>query len=105
MKKGLLFFAAFLFMGWSAFAQTTVFEDNFDSYSSGDYLAEVGNSDFWTTWSNDPGSAEDGTISTEQTSSAPNSVLIQGTNDNLLLLGNKTTGVYDVNFKMYIPEG
>ncbi len=103
MKKGLLFVAASLFAGVTAFAQTTVFEDNFDSYSSGDYLAEVGNSDFWTTWSDDPGSAEDTFISDAEANTAPNSFIIEGESSDIILkLGNKTSGIYEVTFKMFI---
>ena len=64
MKKSLLVLL-FLFAATSVmFAQTVVFSDNFDSYTAGSHLAQSNSA--WTTWSNGPGTAEDGVISSTQ---------------------------------------
>ena len=107
MKK-LLFIAIAFFMGLGVYAQTLPYVDNFDSYTAGDYMA-VSNPDWWTTWSNAPGTAEDGKISTDFAQSTPNSVWIGMTGssatDLILKLGNKTAGVYELKWSMYVPTG
>ncbi len=79
--------------------------DNFDNYVAGTTTGN--NAVHWSTWSGTLGGAEDGIVSNEQAFSAPNSMLIQegGTQDVLLLLGNKEAGVYALSWKMYIPAG
>ena len=84
------------------FAQTVVFSDNFDSYTAGSHLAQ--SNPAWTTWQNSPGSSEDGVISTAQAASAPNSLLVSGSVDQVYPFGNYTTGHYTVTFNMYIPS-
>lgn len=103
MKKNLLLAFVAIFTVFAANAQTTIFEDNFDSYSLGDYLAEQ--SDVWTTWSNNPGSSEDALITDVEQSSAPFSVVVEGSSDLVLPMGNRTSGVYDFNFKMFVASG
>lgn len=85
-----------------SFAQTVVFSDNFDSYTAGSHLAQSNSA--WTTWQNLPGSSEDGVISTAQAASAPNSLLVSGSVDQVYPFGNYTTGHYTVSFNMYIPS-
>ena len=85
-----------------ATAQTVVFSDNFDSYTAGVHLAQTNPA--WTTWSAAPGSAEDGVISNAQAASAPNSLLVSGSVDQVFPFGNYTTGHYTVSFNMYIPS-
>ncbi len=94
----LFVFAAIAF----AFAQTVVFSDNFDSYTAGSHLAQSNSA--WTTWSNAPGGSEDGVISTAQAASAPNSLLVNGSVDQVYPFGNYTTGHYTVTFNMYVPS-
>jgi len=84
--------------------QAQIFEDDFDSYNSGERLAEQAGLP-WTTWSENPGSAEDPYVSDEQSSTAPNSVKIAAGNDNVLLLGDSVTGRYLVSFSIYVPAG
>lgn len=55
-----------------------ILSENFDSYSSGDYLGVVGAPD-WTTWSAAPGSSEDVQIGTAQANSGANSTYFLGT--------------------------
>jgi hypothetical protein len=97
---------AFVLATFSVQAQNreVVYEDDFESYTVGDYIA-VSNPDWWTTWSDTPGTDEDAVISDEQAESGVNSVMVSGINDNVLKLGNKTNGVYWVDFDLFVPEG
>jgi hypothetical protein len=82
--------------------------DNLDSYTTGALGPQAAH---WTTWSGTEGGTEDGIVSTEQASSAPNSLKVisttagLGPQDVVLDLGNRTTGRYELKFKMYIPTG
>lgn len=102
MKKGLLFFLLMFAATSFMFAQTVVFSDNFDSYTAGSHLAQSNSA--WTTWSSAPGSSEDGVISSAQAASAPNSLYISGSNDQLYPFGNYTTGHYTLTFNYYVPS-
>ena len=102
MKKGLFFFLLMFAATSFMFAQTVVFSDNFDSYTVGSHLAQSNSA--WTTWSNGPGTAEDGVISSDQAASAPNSLLVNGNVDQVYPFGNYTSGHYTVSFNMYIPS-
>ena len=84
--------------------QAQIFEDNFDSYSSGQQLAQQAGLP-WTTWSANPGSSEDPFVSDEQSETAPNSVKIVAGNDNVLLLGDSVSGRYKISFEIYVPNG
>jgi len=101
MRKILLLFLA-MFIGFGLSAQ--IYEENFDSFSAGDYLAVV-DADNWTTWSDDPGSAEDAVISDDFAESAPNSVKVTGTTDAVYMTGDLTSGAYEISFDYYIPSG
>lgn len=97
---------AFVLATFSVQAQNreVVYEDDFESYNVGDYLAES-IPDWWTTWSDAPGTAEDAVFSDEQAESGVNSVMVSGTNDNVLKLGNKTSGAYWIDFDFFVPAG
>ena len=93
-------------------ATATAYEifDDLEAYNADEKLVEQALAqglDFWTCWSGDTGagSAEDGTISTEYAASGANSVMCDGTNDFVMLLGDKTEGKYAVSFDMLIPSG
>ncbi|MBN1337676.1 MAG: T9SS type A sorting domain-containing protein [Bacteroidales bacterium] len=83
---------------------TALYDDDFESYDVGDFLA-VENPTWWTTWTNNPGSAEDAPITDAMAHSGTKSVLVQGTTDAILKLGDKTSGVYELDFWYYIPTG
>ena len=109
MKRPFLLLVTLLLLSSFSFSQTivTLYEDDLDSYTAGDYLAVV-NPTWWDTWSSAPGSAEDAMISDAQAHSSPNSALVDetgGATDLILLLGDKTSGVYEVSFWMFIPSG
>lgn len=101
MKKPLLF-TIFMAIALFGMAQTVVFSDNFDSYTAGSYLAQSNSA--WTTWQNLPGSSEDGVITSAQAASAPNSLYISGSNDQVYPFGNYTTGHYTIAFNYYVPS-
>ena len=102
MKKSLHFFLLMFAATSFMFAQTVVFRDNFDSYTAGSHLAQSNSA--WTTWSNGPGTAEDGVISNAQAASAPNSLYISGSNDQVYPFGNYTSGHYTLTFNYYVPS-
>ena len=102
MKK-VLFLFCLAFSCVMLQAQTVVYSDNFDSYTAGQQLCSQNNTN-WTTWSNTPGTAEDAYISTEQANSGNNSLKIAGSNDIIYRFSNQTSGVFDVEFKYYVPS-
>ena len=82
--------------------------EDFEMYTSGEQLvleAQANGIDYWTTWDNAPGSPTDPYISSDQASSGSNSVVIEGLNDAVMLLGNKTSGAYDIDMKVFQPSG
>jgi hypothetical protein len=101
MKKLLLsmFCAIFCF---ALFAQLS---DDFSDYTVGGKLAQQAQAmgrDYWTTWSNAPGGAEDGVIGEKDGNKvyAPTFGV-----DQVLKLGNKTTGRWEIYLKIFIPAG
>ncbi|MBI9039738.1 MAG: hypothetical protein JEY97_16550, partial [Bacteroidales bacterium] len=110
MKKNfkflLIILTAFFISGLLS-AQVLLYEDDFESYLTGSYLAEQ-NPNWWTTWSGNVGGGEDGIISEDFALSGTKSILIDeigGPTDLLWLLGDKVSGLYHVNFWMYVPSG
>lgn len=82
----------------------TLVNDNFDSYTTGALGPQA---DHWTTWSGTEGEAEDGIVTADLANSGENSFRIEGTagggpQDVVLLLGNKTEGVYLLEWQMYV---
>jgi len=87
-----------------AFIQAQVIiDENFDSFNPGDKIAQASTT-IWTTWSNAPGGGEDGTVSDVHASSGSNSLFIAKDNDCVLLLGDSTTGVYELTYKIFTPS-
>ena len=80
-----------------------IFEDDMEIYALNSYLAESDETGYWTTWSNNPGSAEDGIITDAQSASPTQSCIVEGSTDLVLKLGNKTSGKYQVNVEYYVP--
>lgn len=101
MKKNLLVLLA-MFIGFGLSAQ--IYEEDFDSFADGDYLAVV-DADNWTTWTDAPGTAEDALISNAFSASAPNAVLVTGTTDAVYPCGDQTSGAYIISFDFYVPAG
>lgn len=80
-----------------------LFADDFEAYTVGNKVAQ--NSTVWTTWSNAPGGAEDAVISDDTASSPTKSMMVSGTNDMILPLGNKTSGEFLIEFDYFVPTG
>ena len=93
-----------VFTGLGLNAQTTLFEDNFDTYTVGQPLAQEAG-DPWTTWSETPGGGEDPLISDTYANSPSNSINVIAGNDAVLLLGDEVDGRYKVSFYIYVPDG
>lgn len=81
------------------------FCDDFDEY----YLGAIGpQSSCWTTWSGTEGGSQDGSV---RSSGGNQYMRIQGTSNNggaqdvVLQLGNRTSGLYSLKYKMYIYSG
>ncbi len=82
--------------------------EDFESYNAGQHLVQQAiaqGKDYWTTWNNSPGSAEDPMVSSDHSVSGSKSVLIEGTNDVVLLFNDLVTGAYAIEFNAYIPQG
>ena len=100
-----LFIALIFAYSMQTYGQTTLYESGFDDMNVGDYLAQTDDSGFWTTWSNEPGGAEDAQITDAQSSSPSNSVDVEGVTDLIFKMGNKTSGKYEFDVKYYIEPG
>ncbi len=81
-----------------------IFCDNFDGYISGS--TTTGQADWWSTWD---GTGGPGVVTSEQSNSPNNSMLIDGAiapaQDVILLTNNVSSGNYDLYWNMYIPSG
>ena len=99
MRKNLLLLLS-VFIGLSLSAQ--IYEENFDGFTSGDYLAVV-DADNWTTWGDAPGTSEDAMISDAFSVSAPNAVMVDAGTDAVYPCGDLTSGVYSISFDYYVP--
>ncbi len=106
MKFNLTLICAFLMFIGALNAQI-IFQDDFESYSDGDRIAQAAANDFWDTWSGNTGGAEDGRITVAQAASGSNSMYISGTNDVLLRVSDEPleSGRYKVTMKLYVQEG
>lgn len=103
MKATILPIIIALFLCLNLFSQTIIFQENFDSYSTGIGIASQSLS--WQTWSYTTSTAEDALISGEHFSSGDKSLNIRNDNDILYYFGSRVSGAYDVEFKMYIKQG
>ncbi len=79
--------------------------DDMETYTIGAKLASQANPDWWTTWSDDPGGNEDGLVTNETSFSPTQACMISDSNDQLLKLGDKTSGAYIFSVMYYIPLG
>ncbi|MBO5848232.1 MAG: T9SS type A sorting domain-containing protein [Bacteroidales bacterium] len=108
MKKVslLMLVAMFLFVGnLRAQDVEVLIEDNFEAYTVGNKIALEGaaaGNDWWTTWGQVPGGSEDGIVAEYDGSKC--GYLTYG-NDQVLKLGGTSSGVYDLEFDILIPNG
>ncbi len=109
MKKiSLLIALVAVFFYGNAFAQTVLIEDSFEAYTVGNKIAAeagVAGNDWWTTWSNAPGSNEDGVVADAQASNGSKSGHLTFGVDQVLLLGGQESGTFDLEFDIYVPQG
>ena len=97
------FWLAFILLGFSNFINAQIISDNFDAYNIGPLSPQALH---WTTWSGV--GEEDGIIIDTVSNSESNSLLIGNyiyEADILLLLGNKDSGSYSLDYNLYIPSG
>ena len=83
----------------------TIVTEPFEEYTVGNKIAAeavAAGHDWWTTWSNAPGGAEDGEVA--EFGGSQCGKFTYG-NDQVLLLGDQTSGTYTCSFDMYIPNG
>ncbi len=75
--------------------------DNFETYTQGGIDPQA---DFWEVW---PGTPVDAQVTSDQALSGVNSLHIPGDNatDLLLLLGDRTTGKYELSWNIFAPFG
>lgn len=89
-------------------AQTLPYNDDFESYTVGTYIA-VDNPTWWSTWSAAPGTGEDALVSNAFAHSPSKSICVDGSGstatDLLLKLGEKTSGAYELTWFEYIETG
>ena len=98
MKKVSLLVAMIAFIFGNAFAQMSY---DFNDGVAGAKIAETYGMP-WTTWTDDPGSSEDGVFDEAGGSMAAH--FTYG-NDQILYLGDHSVGVYDLEFDALVPEG
>ncbi|MBI5217567.1 MAG: T9SS type A sorting domain-containing protein [Bacteroidia bacterium] len=104
MKKMFLLFVLLIAGVAGLRAQTTLYSTDFESYTVGGKVAQQAGAP-WTTWSNAPGGAEDGTISGTQAHNGTKSVYIVNDNDLVLNLYDKTSGRYKLEWYMFVVTG
>ncbi len=75
--------------------------EDFESYEVDQYIAKDG-ADYWSTWANQPGTAEDGKIAELEGNKC--GYLTPG-NDQILKLGGYESGVFELELDVYVPEG
>ena len=100
MKKVSLLIALIAFVFGNAFAQTVLSYDFNDGVAGAKIAQTYGMP--WTTWSNAPGGSEDGTFGEAGGTMAAHFTY---NNDQVLYLGDHSTGVYDLEFDAYVPNG
>jgi hypothetical protein len=99
MKKVSLLIAMIAFVCGNVFAQSLYFD--FNDCPAGAKIAQT-LGEPWTTWSNAPGGSEDGVFAEAGGSMAAH--FTYG-NDQVLKLGGIETGVFDLVFDAYVPNG
>lgn len=102
MKKS--YFLTFVILIFAFNSNAQIIDDDFESYALG-FLVPTAH---WSNWSQSTGSSSENIIiSNTFASSGTQSGFIGNSEiqDALLLLGNLTSGLYTLEFKMYVPSG
>ena len=85
--------------------RTVVLNENFSDYTAGGKIADQAQAmgrDYWTTWGDDPGGDEDGDVFDFEGNNVAN--FSYGA-DQILKLGGKAAGIWELSLKIYIPAG
>lgn len=80
-------------------------DEDFENYTLGPISDQ---SDVWDTWTQPTNAGENASVSDEQAKSGVHSLKISAAapaDDQLLLLGNRTSGHYILKWSMYVPTG
>lgn len=107
MRKTLLLAGAVL-CSTVLFAQTTIFSDDFESFTPNEGVAGQSDSDSWFIWNSSNMTFDCNVVDSIAFSGTQSIVLDQTSTDDIVYLADETaisSGVYSVNFKMYIPSG
>ena len=83
----------------------TLLSDSFEEYTVGNTIATeavAAGHDWWSTWDSNPGGEKDGLVAEYDGSQCGH--FTYG-NDQILLLGNKESGIYDLEFDVLVPDG
>jgi len=84
-------------------SQELILTQNFDGFTSGLKFTEAFNDKtIWTTWDNNPGGTKDAVLSDRYAVSAPNSLVLSGKQDIVMLLGGRVSGRYVVEFDVFV---
>ena len=86
-------------------SQELILTQNFDGFTSGLKFTEAFNDKtIWTTWDNNPGGTKDAVLSDRYAVSAPNSLVLSGQQDIVMLLGGRVSGRYVVEFDLFVHD-
>ena len=82
----------------------TLYSSDFETYLLGEMVALDDETGYWTTWTDDPGGEEDAIIVNEESASPTKSAKVDGVTDLVFKMGDRKTGKYQFNFKIYVPS-
>ncbi len=102
MKKFTFFISIFAFLAISSKAQV-IYSEDFESLNVGEGIA-LQVPEWWKTWNDSPGSAEDADISENYAVSGTKSLMVLTAQDVVMTTENLTEGRYKMSFEMYIAE-
>lgn len=88
-------------MATSSFGQLYV--EDFEGYAAGDYVTT--DNPIWTTWTNNPGSDEDGLITNAESHSGSNSLHVIGQTGpmDVVMVAGLTSGSFECTWHMKVP--
>lgn len=81
----------------------TIYTDDFESYTTGQGVADQDATDTWTTWSGTTGDVEDPLVTDAAAHAGTQAMVIEGSNDAVLLLNDLTENRYRVEFYLMVP--
>ena len=81
-----------------------ILNETFESYTVGNKIASEANlagNNWWTTWSNEPGSTEDGVVAEYNDTKCG---FVSGSTDQVILLGGYEEGIFNLELDVLIPD-